>query len=1527
MAAQSLSFVVLLTVVSSLTVLSLPDKDADRILRSSVMGGPASSTPQPFLIKGQNPRIHPAISTGYYFVDSDDRSSDVWRPRTTPFRDTLANQSSWFRIVSGPNQKPSQYWTDPLLNQFGGWAFFRNPGNQRDSTDNAFAGPIAIGFPFVFNGVRQDSFYVSTNGLIAFSNRRYFYDVDQRGFPTARKRVEVRPGLASAYDPQSDDSRSRMGDGLVDTTADDWGFQQVACGGTPTNPIRGIRSQTNTMLDSVGLNSVWGNVLPQIIAPAWDDLQVSVSDPSAGVVDDFSRVYFRRSATNDTLVIYFVNLTPIGLKQARMRNQAMQSVNFQADNRPSSGEHYRFSLQVILTQRDSAVTIHYERFHGQAPATSANPLPASVWVRCNSTIGLAGPARRLNWTGYPSPLPASTALEFSTPKYLQSTEYLYNVATDPAGGVRAGGDAASSGEVLMDSLAIRFKQYRNVTRSVSISYRVRERSSRANLAFSRVVPADSTGEYEILAGDQRLGAVQPVAVVQRLANDVQGPEGVNYVANGINLRVQCLFINQVTGEVVYRNSRDVTDAALRDTNLSQVFRCDASGRNNPFQPPGTAVLPYEFIKVVFPPFEPNHLIDKNIGPLTCRIIVDALATGGEPIQDQWPFDDTSEVSLFSMRRLSEFLDKGGEFHVINGFAVPSVLKWVNHHAEVVDGALNTHNPLPPTGEHQAQNAPHVWLRAPVLRLNRVTHDGSEIPAAGAWGGDEIRSFPIDLTAGKRPILSLSYQRAGKLPSIARGFSDLRLLGPEHRVGMMKADGYVTTYREPDKLIVEFARPSDDGVNGITNVKEWVVDYQGLKTEYMQPFQIWGGGGYARGFDEIEYNKQLRNNSLPNKGGIREDFYDDGKDAEFFKLIIPIPDTVLQWVGQGARNFRFRLRASCRMNSDRPGPVDDEDNFFIDNVKILDDRCLYDVEVSNLSMIQPYTMVPISMLNNVPLRMSVAAYSWSESVYAPLFTVFCKDNTDLPFCDSYPIYMSSNTILWWKASRINVLYFLRRIDLRCVESGIVGSRTNISNYGCFEADDLVKTFRLPFGPSLAYEDNPQNPMNDVEHPQFSGVVGAGLNAPGGRIAMRFELSRTIDLKGYQAYWADRNKSPDQIEFAIYPDVNGLPGSQPVVATVMMRSRGEDDLSPDPGPHLGRYCTYLLPTPLRLGFGYYWLSVRQVDSKGFELGASASAMGMVTTLFSEAGAPRDTSVSLLVDRRFRYLTRAWALGGNTSLFAYSGTANGSDWKPFVPNGNTPLFPHLDAKGTVGGFETFTRGSWIPLLRPYFGSTQPSQYCNNYSPIELVHFDGRGRELAVDLFWQTASEQNNSGFFIERSLDGEPARAGDTLDSNASPNEKADTIKLWQTIGFVPGSGNSESARDYSFTDREVEQGRRYDYRLRQIDLDGSISHSHVVTVSLSGMSRKVLSGPFPNPSTGPVAFVYVTENHDPVRFEITDPMGGRVALLVDDVAPQRSGTFRVEWDGRRSDGTPAASALYIARLTVGGRVYSTVMSLVR
>ena len=52
-------------------------------------------------------------------------------------------------------------------------------------------------------------------------------------------------------------------------------------------------------------------------------------------------------------------------------------------------------------------------------------------------------------------------------------------------------------------------------------------------------------------------------------------------------------------------------------------------------------------------------------------------------------------------------------------------------------------------------------------------------------------------------------------------------------------------------------------------------------------------------------------------------------------------------------------------------------------------------------------------------------------------------------------------------------------------------------------------------------------------------------------------------------------------------------------------------------------------------------------------------------------------------------------------------------------------------------------------------------------------------------------------------------------------------WTKIGFVNGSGNSNSPKNYSFEDKNINFGT-YLYRLKQMDNDGQFKHSDIVEV---------------------------------------------------------------------------------------------------
>lgn len=116
----------------------------------------------------------------------------------------------------------------------------------------------------------------------------------------------------------------------------------------------------------------------------------------------------------------------------------------------------------------------------------------------------------------------------------------------------------------------------------------------------------------------------------------------------------------------------------------------------------------------------------------------------------------------------------------------------------------------------------------------------------------------------------------------------------------------------------------------------------------------------------------------------------------------------------------------------------------------------------------------------------------------------------------------------------------------------------------------------------------------------------------------------------------------------------------------------------------------------------------------------------------------------------------------------------------------------------------------------------YISNILPIHLLSFDAKREGATAHLEWVTSSEQNNTGFDVERSLNG----------------------KQWQALGFVVSKaqeGNSRLELTYAYTDRSPVNGQNF-YRLKQMDINGDYQYSQVRMVNFKdGSSVQV----HPNP----------------------------------------------------------------------------------
>ncbi|UFH51910.1 T9SS type A sorting domain-containing protein [Spirosoma sp. KNUC1025] len=107
----------------------------------------------------------------------------------------------------------------------------------------------------------------------------------------------------------------------------------------------------------------------------------------------------------------------------------------------------------------------------------------------------------------------------------------------------------------------------------------------------------------------------------------------------------------------------------------------------------------------------------------------------------------------------------------------------------------------------------------------------------------------------------------------------------------------------------------------------------------------------------------------------------------------------------------------------------------------------------------------------------------------------------------------------------------------------------------------------------------------------------------------------------------------------------------------------------------------------------------------------------------------------------------------------------------------------------------------------------------PVSLVSFSAQAEpDRTVLLKWTTSWEKANKGYVIERSKD----------------------LKTFEEIGEVTDvAGNSNSLSTYRYVDRNPHRGTSY-YRLRQVDLDGTIHTFNAESVIIDGRY-----GVYPNP----------------------------------------------------------------------------------
>jgi len=228
----------------------------------------------------------------------------------------------------------------------------------------------------------------------------------------------------------------------------------------------------------------------------------------------------------------------------------------------------------------------------------------------------------------------------------------------------------------------------------------------------------------------------------------------------------------------------------------------------------------------------------------------------------------------------------------------------------------------------------------------------------------------------------------------------------------------------------------------------------------------------------------------------------------------------------------------------------------------------------------------------------------------------------------------------------------------------------------------------------------------------------------------------------------------------------------------------------------------------------------------------------------------------------------------LVVYKSEDGGDTWNVISATINKDTDPRT-ATFTISSFSSFTIGQSGAL------------------PVEMVSFTGHELNGKVLLNWSTATESNNVGWEIESRIQ----ESGDRGQNSA-----------WKKVGFVAGKGTTTEKQNYSFAVSSLQSSVSIvEFRLKQMDSDGKISYSNVLTIDLTPVTFG-LSQNYPNPFNPITVINYQLASESDVRLFVYDLLGREVASLVNE--KKAAGFYTVSFNA-----TNISTGVYFYKLTAG------------
>ncbi|MCF7804368.1 MAG: T9SS type A sorting domain-containing protein [Candidatus Marinimicrobia bacterium] len=234
-----------------------------------------------------------------------------------------------------------------------------------------------------------------------------------------------------------------------------------------------------------------------------------------------------------------------------------------------------------------------------------------------------------------------------------------------------------------------------------------------------------------------------------------------------------------------------------------------------------------------------------------------------------------------------------------------------------------------------------------------------------------------------------------------------------------------------------------------------------------------------------------------------------------------------------------------------------------------------------------------------------------------------------------------------------------------------------------------------------------------------------------------------------------------------------------------------------------------------------------------------------------------------------------GNLIQFLSYEGTFTAADG---VASGHTSIDIGVSEDGSrpatsslqlVGDGTQYSDFIWDGPLPATFGYPNNDGNVDQSLPVSLVSFTAEVKNDEVILTWITESEIENQGFILER----KETEPGTYLELDSFRDNPA-----------LQGAGSTAERHSYTYTDRDIKIDKTYWYRLTDVSFDGvkTVHDDWVLQVKVTrpDLNRIDLEPAYPNPFNAQTRLTYHLPKPTEVRFELYNPLGMKLATLLEE-----------------------------------------------